>query len=152
MSALRPAGQRFLAYMRIERWSLWSLLPLLAAGAATSRALCATNSIPVLVVRGFEIAGQKPFPTEALVSSLANYTGTNVGRTQLARAAAEVQREYRERGFPDMTVAIGEEEITNAIVRMTVFHGPVPQILVSGKRYFGTNDDAAAAASAATNP
>jgi hemolysin activation/secretion protein len=138
--------------MRFEVWSVRLLLPLFLAGIATASALAATNSGPVFVVQGFQIAGQKQIFTDSVLASLTNYTGTNVSLAELGQAAAAVQRGYADQGFPGMTVAIGEEEIRNGIVKMTVFRAPVAQILISGRRFPGTNEAIVVAAEQTNAP
>ena len=65
-------------------------------------------------------------------------TGTNSGPSEIAIAAAELQANYARRGFPDVSVVVGEREVTNGMPVMHVVRGAVPQIVVFGKRYFAS--------------
>jgi hemolysin activation/secretion protein len=87
-----------------------------------------------LDVRAYVIEGNSPVSTNALISVLSPFTGTNIGRAQLVRAASALQAEYGNHGYPMMSVVIGQRRITNGIVTFNVFEGAFPQIVVSGQR------------------
>ncbi len=130
--------------------ALVSLPASVALPAASLDSLVATNSNPTFVVRAYEVLGRPRLPPEILTSLFSKYTGTNVSLTDIVKAAAEVQREYQNRGGSNVCVAVAERQITNGVVALTVFNGRVPQILVSGRRY--PLPEGAAATAAAKAP
>ena len=86
-------------------------------------------------VRSYVVRGGAALSSNTISSRLTSYTGPKVSLEQLAEAAAEVQRAYAEAGFTNLSVAISQEQITEGVVTMNLFHGLIPQILISGKRY-----------------
>lgn len=120
-----------------------------------------SNAAPGFNISAFNVAGSPLLSTNVLVPLLSKYTGTNVSLDELVKAAAAVQTEYRNQGYPMMSVAIAREQITNGIVTLNVFQTALPQIVVSGKRYLSftnspgatpTNQLAAAPAVAPMTP
>jgi hemolysin activation/secretion protein len=95
--------------------------------------------------------------TNTLTPLLSKYTGTNVSLEEIVQAASDLQLEYRNQGYPEVSVAIAQQQITNGIVTMNVFRGAFSQILVSGTRYFspsigaGVSSNLLAAAATASN-
>jgi hemolysin activation/secretion protein len=86
------------------------------------------------------------------------HTGTSVGLEEIVKAASDLQLEYRNQGYPEMSVAFAREQITNGIVTLNVFQTAVPQIVVSGIRYLNSTNNtevasnpSAAEAASATN-
>ena len=113
--------------------------------------LVAADSLPRYAVRAYEIRGDPQLVTNAPAAVLfSRYTGTNIGLTELIGAAAELQLVYRKRGYPDVLVAIGPEQITNSIVIMNIARGNQAQVLVSGKRYAVATDEIVAPSKAVT--
>jgi hemolysin activation/secretion protein len=69
------------------------------------------------------------------------HTGTNVGVEEIVRAACDLQAEYAKLGHASVSVAVGDQEISNGIVTLNVFQSAVPQIRVSGKRYVCSSNE-----------
>ncbi len=67
---------------------------------------------------------------------LSPYTGPDVSLEEIVKGAARVQTEYRNRGYPMMSVAIAQERVANGVVTLNVFQTAIPQIIVSGVRYY----------------
>lgn len=94
-----------------------------------------TDSSASYDVRAYVIEGNSPVSTNSLMAVLSPFTGTNIDVPRLVRAATALQSEYVNRGYPMMSVSIGEHRIANGVVTLNVFQGAIPQILVSGRRY-----------------
>ena len=135
---------------------LWSLLPGLvrnafAAEPGTSQVSSAVSSSSAtngtterFDVRIFTLEVHSSLPTNDFESILSNRSGTNIDVEQIVQVAADVQAEYRRRGFPGVSVAIAKNEIRNGIVKLLVFPGISPQILISGKNYLASSNTIAA--------
>ena len=94
-----------------------------------------------LNVRAYAVEDRLLLPTNRPAPDFSNYTGTNVGLTEIVRAASDLQSAYRNRGFPGVSVAITPRHVTNGIVTMTVFQGTAAsQILVSGRGYLASTN------------
>lgn len=96
-------------------------------------------------IQAYAIESKTPLPGDVINPVLSKYTGTNLGIDRIVEAAAAVQLEYRNRGYPIMTVVIGQRQITNGVVIMNVVEGAFPQIVVSGQRYVVSSNGVAAA-------
>ena len=75
-------------------------------------------------------------PTNIWSPILSQYTGTNVSLTEIVKGAEDLQSAYRERGYPMTSIAIAQEQITNGVVTFNIFQTAIPQIVVSGIRYY----------------
>ena len=75
-------------------------------------------------------------PTNNWNAMLSHYTGTNVSLDEIVQAATAVQTEYRNHGYPNVSIAIPKEQVKNGIVTLNVFQTAIPQIVVSGIRYY----------------
>lgn len=89
-------------------------------------------------------------PTNVWVPILSKYTGPSVSIRDVVEGASELQSAYRNRGYPSASIAIAQDQITNGIVTLNVFQTAIPQIVVSGVRYYSPTN--AAGALAATVP
>jgi len=104
-------------------------------------------------VTAYVVKGNLLLSTNVLNPVLARHTGANVSLEELVRAAADLQAEYRDRGYPMMSVAFAREQITNGVATLNVFQAAVPQIVVSGKCYLrATNAPAVASNPAPAAP
>jgi hemolysin activation/secretion protein len=101
-------------------------------------------------VHSYMIEAEGVLSTNRPSLNFAQFTGTNVGLAEIVHAAAELQSEYRNRGYATVSVAIAQRQISNGVVTMHVFQGRIPQILISGKRYYGPNEVPAIALQPAT--
>src|SRR5215471_319192 len=100
-----------------------------ANGASSSNQL-----VPTFVVTNYQIQGHTRLSSSVLDPILAKHTGSNVTVLHLVRAASDVLSENRARGYPPISIAIAEHQITHGIVTMNLFQGN-SQILISGKPY-----------------
>ncbi|HLH52083.1 MAG TPA: POTRA domain-containing protein [Verrucomicrobiae bacterium] len=95
---------------------------------------------PQLVVRAYEIHGDTLLSTSTLTSIFSKHVGTNVTVQDILQAAADLQSEYRARGYPTVAVSIPQQQLTNGIVKIRVFEGLLSDILVSHNRYYSSNN------------
>jgi hemolysin activation/secretion protein len=114
-----------------------------SAGAATNPAPAKVG--PVFQVSAYEVAGIPALATNTFAPLFARYIGTNVSLEEILKAASDLQREWGNRGFPSVSVAVAPKQFTNGVVVLNVFEAVSPQILVAGQRY-------AAPVAASTNP
>jgi len=109
--------------------------PAIVPAMAGSPAMTESNAMPCFNIRAYVVQANTMLPTNVLTRILSKYTGMDVGLDDIVEAASELQSEYRNQGYPTMSIAIAEQQITNGVVTMSVFQVAVPQILVSGQRY-----------------
>lgn len=122
--------------------------PAPAAGASSNSQ---TNAGPRFTVRHYEITGDSLLSTQILTKVLLRHTGTNVGIQEIMKAASDLQMEYRDRGFPTVSVTIPQQQITNEMVKLRVFEGRLSDVVVSGNHYFSSNNVMRALPSLQTN-
>jgi hemolysin activation/secretion protein len=95
---------------------------------------------PHFLVRAYEIRGDTLLTEATLTSILKKYTGTNIGIEEIGKARAELQMEYRNRGYPTVSVTVPQQQLTNGIVKIRVFQGWLSEIAVLGNRFFSSNN------------
>jgi hemolysin activation/secretion protein len=95
-----------------------------------------SNPVPGFNVASYVIQDNALMPTNVWVPLLSKYTGTNVSLGEIVKGAEDLQSAYRDRGYPMTSIAIAQEEITNGVVTLNVFQTAIPQIVVSGVRYY----------------
>lgn len=93
-------------------------------------------------VRAYAVKSNTTLATNILARVLSRHTGPDVSLDEIAQAASDLQLEYRDQGYPTMSIAIAPQQITNGIVTMSVFQAAFPMILVSGKRYSSSGNRA----------
>ena len=101
-----------------------------------------SNAAPHFNVRAYAVKSNTLLSTNILTRIFSKYTGTNVSLDEIVKAASDLQLEYRNQGYPTMSIAIAQQQITNGTVTMNVFPMAFPQILVSGKRYVSSGNRA----------
>ncbi len=122
------------------------------AEAPGPKSAAPTNAVPRLYVRAYEIRGDTLLSTETLTGILAKYTGTNMTVQDIIKAGNELQMEYRNRGFPTVSVTIPPQKLdTNGFVKIRVFEGRLANIEVTHNRFFSSNNVMRALPSLQTN-
>jgi hypothetical protein len=106
------------------------------APATNGTAAVESNAAPRFNVVAYTVEGGPLLSTNILTPMLSKHTGTNVGLEEIVKAASDLQLEYWNQGYPAMSVAFAREQITNGIVTLNVAQTAVPQIMVSGIRYY----------------
>ena len=101
-----------------------------------------SNAAPHFNVRAYAVKSNTLLATNILTRIFSRYTGTNVSLDEIVKAASDLQLEYRNQGYPTMSIAIAQQQITNGTVTMSVFPMAFPQIWVSGSRYVSSGNQA----------
>jgi hemolysin activation/secretion protein len=122
-----------------------------AQGTTSTNAPGRTNAVPHFPILHYEITGDTLLELNTLMSLLVKYTGTNMTVADILKAASDLQLEYRARGFPTVKVTLPQQSITNGVVRIQVIEGRIEEIVVSGNRYFSSNNIMRALPSLHTN-
>jgi hemolysin activation/secretion protein len=99
-----------------------------------------TNAPPGFLVRAYEIHGDTLLSTNTLTGIFGKHVGTNVTVAEIMQAAADLQTEYRLRGYPTVAVSIPQQQLTNGMVKIRVFEGLLSDVVVSHNRYFSSNN------------
>ena len=102
-----------------------------------------TNAGPRFAVDKYLIAGNSVLSPQMMAAVLTNIDGvfgTNVGFEGIATAKDELQRAYRERGYVTVAVAVPQQKLTNATVKLQVTEGRLVAIKVTGNRYCSSNN------------
>ncbi len=119
-----------------------SVVFLLCFLVAIQTALSQTPPATGFIVSAYDVEGNTVLPTNLVNSTLSGFTGTNVSLGEIVKAAEDLQTVFRDEGYPQTSIAIAKEQITNGIVTMNVFQAALPQIVVSGVRYFSPTNNA----------
>ena len=128
---------------------------LLCCGIQAFAAAADSNDVPHFKIEGYIVRDTVVSPSLDGQPFLSEHAGTNAGVNELVRAATDLQADYARRGYPEVTVVIGEGEMANGSAIMHVVRSAVPQIVVFGKRYVASGNEVAEAvelpAATATN-
>lgn len=127
---------------------------------AARRAFRGTNSVAMASTNthqaGYEIAhynirGNTLLSPQTLDDITADHTGGKVTFDQIKGTLAELQSEYRDRGFPTVAVRLPPQQITNASINVEVIEAPLMAINVTGNHHFNSNNVMRALPSLHTN-
>ena len=108
--------------------------------AAKSPAATAPSPAIHFLVSQYEVEGSTLLPEKVLSGILAKHTGTNVTFDDVAGAVKELQMEYHNRGYDTISVTIPQQRLTNGVFRIRVFEGRLAEIVVTGNRYYSSNN------------
>ncbi|MBU6410003.1 MAG: hypothetical protein KGR98_06415 [Verrucomicrobia bacterium] len=125
---------------RIGARALRRILPaiccwLAAITPARSAAGATADSERHFNVQAYVVEGNPILPSSAFKPVLSKHIGPDISAAEIVQAATDVQAAYRKHGYPDVSVAVAPDEISNGVVILSVFQAPLPQIVVSGQRY-----------------
>jgi hemolysin activation/secretion protein len=127
--------------------------------AATTNAVTDTvagaesNSAPCFNVTTYVVQDNALLPTNVWFPVLSKYTGTNVSLGEIVKGAEDLQSVYLDHGYTTTSIAIAQDQITNGVVTLNIFQTAIPQIVVSGVRYYApTNAGIASSLPAMTPP
>jgi hemolysin activation/secretion protein len=95
---------------------------------------------PKFEVRQYEIAGNTLLPPAAVKRCFTNAVGAEVSLEQIQKALGELQLAYRERGFATVSVALPQQQLANAIVKVQVTEGRLVDVRVVGNEHFSSNN------------
>ena len=110
--------------------------------AANATATAEGNEDPQFNVQAYAVKSNTLLPTNILTEIFSKHTGTNVSLDEIVKAASDLQLEYRNQGYPTMSITIAPQQITNGTVTMNVFPMASPQIWVSGRSYVSSGKHA----------
>jgi hemolysin activation/secretion protein len=91
-------------------------------------------------IRHYQVAGNTLLPTVTVSNILSGATGRAVTLSQVQKAMGDLQLAYRERGYATVSVALPQQQITNATIKVQVTEGRVAEVRVTGNRYFSSNN------------
>jgi hemolysin activation/secretion protein len=91
-------------------------------------------------VSRYEVEGNTLLPEKVLDGILAQHTGTNVTFDDVGGAVKELQLEYHNRGYDTISVTVPQQRLTNGVFKLRVFEGRLAEIIVTGNRYYSSNN------------
>jgi hemolysin activation/secretion protein len=91
-----------------------------------------------LEVRGYRIEGNTVLPPEKFIL-LTNYMG-RVNFARIREGLGALQLLYRDLGFATVGVTLPRQKLTNGVVRVKIVEGKLSAIVISGNRYFSSNN------------
>jgi hemolysin activation/secretion protein len=91
-------------------------------------------------VSQYEVEGNTLLPGKVVNGILSQHTGTNVTFDDVGSAVKELQLEYHNRGYDTISVTVPQQRLTNGVFRIRVFEGRLAEIVVTGNRYYSSNN------------
>jgi hemolysin activation/secretion protein len=92
------------------------------------------------LISHYEVTGNTLLPGRVLEGILSKHAGTNMTFVDVAGAVKELQLEYHNRGYDTISVTIPQQRLTNGVFKLRVFQGRLAEIVVTGNRYFSSNN------------
>jgi hemolysin activation/secretion protein len=108
-------------------------------GAATNSAP-APAPMPHFPVSRYEVTGNTLLPEEVVDGILSKHTGTNITFVDVGAAVKELQLEYHDRGYDTISVTVPQQKLTNGVFKIRIFQGKLAEIVVTGNRFFSSNN------------
>lgn len=108
--------------------------------AETASAGAPEKASPKFAVKKILVFGNTLLSSETIKAVILPHMGTNVTVDDILKAATELQKEYRMRGYPTVSVSVPQQQVTSGEVKLRVFEGRLSQIVVSHNHYFSSNN------------
>jgi hemolysin activation/secretion protein len=108
--------------------------------AAKAAPMSAPSPTLHFLVSRYEVEGNTLLQETVLVDALSKYTGTNITFNEVGGAVKELQMEYHNRGYDTVSVTIPQQRLTNGVFKIRVFEGRLAEIIVTGNRYYSSNN------------
>ena len=100
-------------------------------------------------VKKFQLSGNSLFADDVLLAVVRDYMDTPITLEQLYQAADELQRFYRQQGYPLASVYVPAQKVSSGTVRLEIIEGRIAGIQIEGEldsydpsfllRHFGTD-------------
>ena len=113
-----------------------------------------TNAGPKFAVEKYIVAGNSiltPGNIGGVFTNVPAAFGTSVTFDAIRAALGDLQMAYRERGYVTVSVALPQQKLTNAAVKVQIIEGRLAAINVTGNRWFSSNNVMSALPSLHTN-
>lgn len=90
----------------------------------------------VFDVMEYRVEGNSVLPAITLERVLYPHLGQGKNIEDVEKARADVERTYRDAGYPTVLVDIPEQDVSASVVRLRVTEGRVGKVRVTGARYY----------------
>ena len=113
-----------------------------------------TNAGPRFAVERYMISGNSVLTEANIGQAITNIDGafgTNVSFNGIETVVSELGKAYHQRGYQTVKVAVPQQKLTNATVKLQVLEGRLADINVTGNRFFSSNNVMRALPSLHTN-
>lgn len=84
----------------------------------------------------YRVEGNSVLPRIKVEEALYRHLGKNKQIADVEQARVELERAYRDAGYPTVLVDIPEQEVASGVVRLRVTEGRIDKVRVTGARYF----------------
>lgn len=110
----------------------------------------ATNA-QTFEVKGYQVIGNTLLSRDTLELVFRPYIGPKISLNMIRQALTDLHSVYQEQGFVTVAVRLPQQTLAEGIVKVRVFEGILSDIIVSGNRYFSSNNVMRALPSLRTN-
>jgi hemolysin activation/secretion protein len=101
-------------------------------------------------IKQFQLSGNTLFGDDELLAVIRDYIDTLITLEQLYQAADELQRFYRQQGYPLASVYVPAQKVSSGTVRLEIIEGRIAGVQIEGEldsyqpafllRHFGTDN------------
>lgn len=96
----------------------------------------APAAAPRFSVWEFQVAGNTLLPQTGIELVLTPFLGPDKSLETVQEAASQLERAYRNAGYPTVLVTVPDQNVVGGVVKLDVVEGKVARVRVSGSRYF----------------
>lgn len=87
-------------------------------------------------VNRYVVEGNTVLAEEKVESTVSRFTGSAVDMKTIERAKNELEKAYRDAGYPTVLVTIPEQQIQEGVVKLQVLEGRLGSITVTGNEHY----------------
>ncbi len=122
-------------YVLIAALIIFSLISA-CASAATNNSSVAEKRFDIWEYR---VEGNTLLEVERIEAAVYSYLGPQRVIGDVHGAATNLERAYRDAGYPTIFVDVPEQDVVGGVVRLSVTEGRIGRVRVEGARYFSPN-------------
>lgn len=87
----------------------------------------------------YRVEGNTLLETERIEASVYPYLGPQRAISDVNAAAANLERAFRDAGYPTIFVDVPEQDVVGGVVRLRITEGRIGRVHIEGARYFSPN-------------
>jgi len=91
-------------------------------------------------ITDYQVEGNSVLPPDKINEIVSSYRGPQQHMRDVEQARSELEKAYRQAGYPTVLVIVPQQTIENGIVRLSVVESKLGEIRIKGNRYFSDRD------------
>jgi hemolysin activation/secretion protein len=88
----------------------------------------------------YRVEGNTLLEVERIEGAVYPYLGPQRAISDIHNAAANLERAFRDAGYPTIYVDVPEQDVVGGVVKLRITEGRIGRVRIEGSRYFSPND------------